>query len=191
MFRTMFVTIVAVAGSAFVLAQANPDKAHPTKDTPRSASSSSISAQDRTFIQDVARDNAQEMEMGRMAEQKASDSMVKSYAQKLVSDHTKANQELEKIASQKGVTIETAAAGKSRSASSHPENDRLSRLSGSEFDRAFVAQMVQDHEKAVKTFEQHQNTSDSDLRNFITMTLPTLRQHLDDARSLQRRLGKG
>jgi len=199
----LFTALAAFMASAITVAQQSQSTT--------SRGSSQISSQDRNFIETTAKDNQKEIEMGQLAEQKASNSMVKSFGQKLVSDHTMSQQELETIASKNGVSIVghtgtgntgVGNTGNSRSTSStsststspgstDPEYQRLSRMSGSEFDRAFVMQMVQDHEKAVSMFQQQlNNTNDPQLKNYINMTLPVLRSHLDQARSLERSLGK-
>ena len=138
--------------------------------------------------------------MARLGEQKASNAGVKTFAQKLATDHTKALSELETVARGKSVTIpseytansSTATRSATQTSSQSADEKRLSGLSGAEFDRAFVKQMVDDHQKAISAFEREEKaTQDSAIRNYINMTLPTLRSHLSEAQNLEKTLGRG
>lgn len=185
------ILLTAAAGAALLAAQGNPRQQRPPGTSP-SERTSSLSSQDRSFLEEVAQANQGEIEMGRLALQKASNSSVKTYAQRLIDDHTKNQEELESLAREKGVTLPTAGYGRTKaepeeSASERAEMQRLSRMSGAEFDRAFVMQAVQDHEKAINTFEEEmRSTNDADIRNYVSMTLPTLRAHLNQAEQLRR-----
>jgi putative membrane protein len=147
----------------------------------------SLSGQDRMFFQDAAKANQDEIDVGKLAQQKSSNSQVKSYGETLVSDHTKAQKELENLSAKKGASIEPY-----QGATARAEYQRLEGMSGANFDRSFVSQMVQDHEKAISMFEQAlKNTQDPEVRNFINSTLPVLRKHLTEAQDLERKLNKG
>jgi len=139
------------------------------------AEKTTLAAGDEKFIREAALGGEAEVELGRLAAIKASSADVKQFGQRMVDDHSKANMELMDIARRKNLTVPTTQlAGKHKS-----EYDRLSKLSGAEFDRAYVRLMVDDHKKDVAEF-QKQSTSakDSDLRSFASQTLPTLQQHL-------------
>jgi putative membrane protein len=120
-----------------------------------------------------------EVELGRLATERAASSDVKAFGQMMVSDHSKANDELKQIASAKGLALPTDldAAHKSKVA-------KMEKLSGAEFDRAYMDEMVADHKKDVAEFRK-QSTSgkDSDLKAFAAKTLPTLEDHLKMAQS--------
>jgi putative membrane protein len=140
---------------------------------------------DQRFIVDAAQDGRSEVELGQLAASKASSPAVKRLAQKIVADHTKANQQLESLPS---------ASQALQSATMPPEKgsttDRLSQLSGKEFDRAFVEQVVQDHENAINRFkEAAASAQDPTVKQFASQTLATLEQHLEMAKSLQKSLG--
>jgi putative membrane protein len=146
-----------------------------------------LSEQDRAFIRDAAKANQDEIDLGRLAQQKSSNPQVKSYGQTLVNDHTKGLKELENVAAKKGVSVEPSPGATARS-----EYQLLEGMSGAMFDRSFVSQMEQDHEKAISMFEQAlKDTQDPDLRNYINSTLPVLRKHLTEARDIERNLNKG
>jgi putative membrane protein len=146
-----------------------------------------LSEQDRAFIQDAAKANQDEINLGKLAQQKSSNPQVKSYGQTLVNDHTKNLKELENLAAKKGVSVESHQGATARS-----EYQLLQGMSSAMFDRSFVSQMEQDHEKAISMFEQAlKDTQDPDLRNYINSTLPVLRKHLTEARDIERNLNKG
>jgi uncharacterized protein (DUF305 family) len=109
---------------------------------------------------------------------------VKQFAQRMVTDHGKANDELKSIASGKGVTLPTAL---DKQHQSHSE--KLQRLKGPEFDREYMKHMVDDHKKAVADFEKaSKSAKDNDVKSFASKTLPTLQEHLKMAQSTQSQL---
>jgi len=147
--------------------------------------SSNIDSADRKFMMNAAQGGMAEVELGRLASQKASNSGVKDFGQKMVTDHSKANSELQTIAAQKGVTLPTDLDAKDRS-----EMDRLSKLSGESFDKAYMDYMAKDHRKDVSEFEkQVSSAKDPDVKNFASKTLPTLKEHLQMAEKLDGQLG--
>jgi len=126
-----------------------------------------------------------EIDLGKMGAQKATNPKVKDFAQRIADDHTKANNELESIAKQKGVTLPMAPSHEK--GGEHAMTSRLSKMSGAAFDKAFVDDMVTDHQKAITRFENESKSgTDTELKDFATKTLPTLRSHLDTAQMLQR-----
>ena len=139
-----------------------------------------MSSQDRNFAMEAAMGGMMEVELGRVAAQRGTSEAVKQFGQRMVDDHSAANQELMTLASSKGMTLPTALDEK------HQEQvTKLSAMSGAEFDRAYSRMMLSDHEKDVKAFErQGSKGGDPDLRAFATKTLPTLQQHLEMARAL-------
>ena len=168
--RSVVVTSL-VGFAAFPLAaqDAPPAKAQSTA-TPKAGS---LSAADSKFIHEAAAGGMAEVELGRLAADKASSPDVKQFGQRMVDDHGKANDELKSLASQKGVTLPSSpdAAQKSTQA-------RLSKLSGDAFDRAYMQDMVKDHDKDVAAFKRASTTAaDADLKAWAAKTLPTLEEH--------------
>lgn len=126
----------------------------------------------------AAAGGAAEVEMGQMAANKATNQKVKDFGQRMVTDHTKANDELKSVAQKKGVTLPSEPDAKSKSMSA-----RMSNLSGAAFDRAYMQDMVSDHEKDIAEFQKEaEGGTDSDVKNFASTTLPTLQEHLRMAR---------
>jgi putative membrane protein len=117
--------------------------------------------------------------MGYMASQNGTSSQVKDLGQKLVTDHTAANKELEQIASRKGITLPTEVDAKHQK-----DLDSFAKLNGAEFDKAFAHHAVMDHQKDIKKFQAEADKgTDQDLRAFAQKQVPILQQHLDMAKS--------
>jgi putative membrane protein len=139
-----------------------------------------MTANDRDFIMDAAMGGMIEVELGRMATQQGMSEAVKQFGQRMVDDHSKANQELMSLASSKGITLPTTIDEKHRK-----DITKLQAMSGAEFDRAYSKMMLSDHKKDVSEFEkQSTKGTDPDLKAFASKTLPTLQEHLQMANSL-------
>jgi putative membrane protein len=142
---------------------------------------------DAAFAMAAAEGGLAEVELGRLAKEHASSADVKKFADRMVEDHGKANDELAGILKPKGITAPTALKGKEKS-----NYDRLAKLNGAAFDRAYMADMVKDHEKDVKEFERESTSGkDPDLKAFADRTLPTLQDHLKMARETNSKLSGG
>ena len=140
-----------------------------------------VSNGDKDFVKDVASDGTAEVELGRMALDRAVNPDVKKFAQMMVDDHSKANQELTSIATQYNIPVPSAPDDKHNDL-----RDKLAKYQGADFDREYVDHMVKDHKKDVKEFEDAAKTlSDPDLRAFAQKTLPTLQEHLRMAEQIQ------
>jgi putative membrane protein len=145
-----------------------------TTTTKTMTTTSKMSAADSKFIKEAAVGGMEEVTLGQLAAQKATDPDVKNFGQKMVDDHSKANDQLKQLASQKGVTVASALP-----ASKQKEVDQLSKLSGAAFDKKYVSMMVQDHKKDVAEFKKESTKAkDSDLKSWASTTLPTLQDHL-------------
>jgi putative membrane protein len=153
----------------------------------QSGTSAKGTSQDRAFIMEAAAGGMAEVELGRLATQKASRSEVKAFGQMMIEDHSTANDQLMKIAQEKGLAAPHAL---------KPEHealkDRLSTLSGAAFDRAYMREMVKDHQKDVASFrKQSTSASDPEVKQFASSILPTLEKHLERAKEIQQMLGSG
>jgi putative membrane protein len=145
-----------------------------------------LQEQDRTFAEEASAGNMAELEAARLAEEKAESDAVKDYAAMLIEDHTQAGDELERIAQEAGLTLATEIPQDAQQA-----QEKLTGLSGAEFDQAFMEQMVSDHEKAVALYEQQVADGQHEaLKQFASSTVDTLRTHLDQARQIERQMGE-
>jgi putative membrane protein len=121
-----------------------------------------------------------EVTLGKLAQTHGGGSGAKGFGQRMVRDHTQANARLKRVAGREGVRLSSAPGPEEQAARA-----RLARLSGPAFDRAYLADMVEDHEKDVAEFQKEAATGkDPAARAFAAQTLPTLRMHLQMARSL-------
>jgi len=129
---------------------------------------------DTTFVRKAAEGGMAEVRLGQLAKEKASNKAVKEFGDRMVKDHIKANDELKEVASKKGITLRD-----SMNASDKALYDRLSRLSGDAFDKAYMRAMLQDHQEDVAEFRREsQSAKDPDVRQFAAKVLPTLEEHL-------------
>jgi len=139
-------------------------------------------AGDGTFMKRADADGMAEVAMGRLALEKSSNSGVKQLAQRIVDDHTKADDQLAALARSKQVTLPTQPMADARKTA-----DAMRKMNGSAFDEAWAKHMVSDHQKAIALFSREsKGGSDADVRNFATATLPVLRTHLQLAQQLSR-----
>ena len=153
-----------------------------TQSASGSNSSRQLSGADKTFMMKAAQGGMAEVELGQLATQKAEGQDVKKFGQRMVDDHSKANDQLKSIAQEKGVQLPTDLDAKDKAL-----KDRLSKLSGEQFDRAYMRNMVQDHKKDVAEFQKEANSAkDPDVKNFAQQTLPTLQDHLKMAQQTYR-----
>src|SRR5690606_13572542 len=104
---------------------------------------------DTDFAVTAADGGMLEVQLGELAKTKASSEEVKMFADMMVTDHTKANEELKALAAKKNITLPTALSDKSRNT-----YEDLSKQTGKDFDEAYASQMVDDHEKTVSDFKK-------------------------------------
>jgi putative membrane protein len=148
-------------------------------------SSAKLAPTDRQFIKKAAEGGLAEVELGKLASEKAESSDVKQFGQRMVDDHTKANDQLKQVASEKGLTVPDKLSAKDAATKA-----RLEKLSGKAFDRAYMRDMVTDHTKDVSEFRmESKNAKDPDVKNFASQTLPTLKDHLKEAKSIAPKTG--
>jgi putative membrane protein len=172
---------ISLAGAA--LAQNPPMFGHPRTPSPTADASTnkksqdtakggSLSMGDRSFMKEAAKGGMMEVEMGRQAEQNASNPEVKRFGARMVTDHSKANSELKSIASKKGVEL-----------------PGTKEPGGWKSDKDYVDAMVKDHEKDLSDFEKEaKNGSDPDVKQFAEKTSAVVRKHLNLAKEIQGKL---
>ena len=178
------VAMLVAAGAAS--AQATTNK--PTSNTASSMQSSAkLSSGDKSFVEKAAIGGMAEVQMGKLAQQKAGSDQVKQFGTRMVNDHSKANDDLKQVASSKGITLPSDLDSEHKS-----KMAKLEKLSGAQFDRAYMDDMVSDHKKDVSEFEkQAKSGSDAEIKGFASKTLPTLQQHLSLAESTDKAVKGG
>lgn len=145
----------------------------PTTTGNTGGTSSTASPADKEFVSNAGMAGLAEVQMGNLALQNASHADVKAFAQRIVTDHTRANEELQQLTATKGLALPAQLDGEHKASLDH-----LTSLSGSAFDKAYMEHMVADHGKAVTLFETAANSAeDADIKAFASKTLPALREH--------------
>jgi putative membrane protein len=125
-----------------------------------------------TFVTKAAQGGLTEVAVSKAAEASSQDPKVKQFAAQMVTDHSKANEELASIAKAKGLQVPTSLDSEHQAIV-----QKLSNKKGAEFDAAYGKQMKEDHAKTVALFQAATKTSDPDLAAFAKKTLPTLQEH--------------
>jgi putative membrane protein len=135
---------------------------------------------DRNFMDKAAQGGMAEVELGQLAQQNGQSPEVKAFGKRMVDDHSKANDQLKQLAAQKGVSLPTTLDSKDQAT-----KDKLSKLKGADFDKAYMKDMVTDHKKDVAEFK-HESTAAKDpaLKSWAGQTLPTLQSHLQEAEKI-------
>jgi putative membrane protein len=141
-----------------------------------------FTSRDYRFVTEAAQGGMSEIRLGELAKQKGGSQAVRDFGQRMITDHSKANDELRQIVSNKGATIPTEMSRKANS-----EIDRFEKLSGPEFDKAYIEFMVKDHKKDLKEFKDGaEDVSDPDLKNFAQKTASVIEEHLRTAEDLEK-----
>jgi len=136
---------------------------------------SSLEGDAAFFAKKAAAGGLMEVEAGKVAMEKSKNASVTSLAEMIVSDHTKANEELKGLASEKKIVLPTELDSNQKS-----HLDKLKSLSGNEFDQTYLNMMSEDHRKDIQMFEDaSKNLRDKDVRNFASKTLPVLKKHAE------------
>ncbi len=185
-------------GSAIVfalgMASCNSNRSEDSKDSTEQVNNEAIEAtaptdsvasaqkDDAELVVDLAGGGMFEVELAEVAVQKATSSEVKKFAQMMIDDHTKANDELKTLASNKNIVLPTTLPD----AHQKTLND-VSEKNGKDFDRKYMDEMVDDHKKDIDKFQKLADKgNDTDLKAFAAKTLPTLHHHREEAERIEK-----
>ena len=135
-------------------------------------------AASQKFLKEAIEGNFAEVEMGQLAKKQASSDGVRSFGDMLEKDHSAANQKATAAATSLGMTPPTSPNKKQKA-----DYEKMSKLSGAQFDKMFVTHMIADHKKDIKDYEKAAKKKDA-AGSYATETLPTLHKHLETAQSL-------
>ena len=189
--RTLVMAVLSAALAAPAAAQTGSPaapkthKATTTHQAKSGETSSGVAASDKAFAHEAAVGGLTEVELGTLAKEKASSPDVKAFAERMVTDHGKANDELKQWAEQHHVTLPTELDAKHKATKDH-----LSNLSGDAFDKAYMRDMLQDHKEDVAKFRSESKTAKNpDLKSWAGNTLPTLEDHLKMAQDTASKVG--
>ena len=143
-------------------------------------SSGTAAVGDAAFVRTAAISDMYEIQASKLAQTKAASADVKTFASKMITDHTKTSDQLKSIVSSKpGMTLPTSLDAKHKAL--------LAKLksAGTSFDSTYAHQQLEAHQQAVMLFtSESQHGKDADLKKFATDTLPALQQHLAMAQQL-------
>jgi putative membrane protein len=168
--------VLALAAGPVARAQTNEAQADRAAPTPSAKSN----APDAPFVEKASAAGLAEVSLGKLGAMQGQSGDVKAFAQQMIDDHTKANDELKSIAGSKSISVAALPTASDIKAAAMIGNKK-----GGEFDAAFKKRMVSDHEKVVKLFSaEASNGKDADLKAFATKTLPVLKHHLEMAQQL-------
>jgi putative membrane protein len=172
-----FVSATLALGSLATSAQ-DSYTSRPGASQPTDGGNSTVS--DQGFLKEAADGGMAEVELGQLAMEKASSSDVKEFAQRMITDHGKANDQIKQIALRKSIQLPSEPSAKNRATKA-----RLAKLSGEQFDKAYMSDMLEDHKKDVAAFKaERTNGHDPDIKHFAAETLPTLEDHLRQAETV-------
>jgi putative membrane protein len=156
----------------------------PTKQ--ESARRASAAYSSEGFVRNAAEGNMAEVKLGQLAQEKAQSPEVKKFAERMINDHTKAQEQLKQVADQQHINFPTDV--NSKDAATYRS---LEKLSGAEFDQAYARTMLRDHEKDVTEFKKEVSTAQNGpVKQYAQETLPTLESHLQEAKQMQAQVSR-
>ncbi len=163
---------------------ANEKKLDTSSGTPSTSVASTIDQETADFMVKAAAGGMEEVEMGKVAKEKATNQRVKNYGAMMVEDHSKGNDELKGLAAQKNVTLP-----KELGDDHKKDIEDVQKKTGKNFDKEYMKMMIDDHQKDIDEFEKaSKNTKDNDVKAWADKTLPVLRKHLDSAKAINKSL---
>jgi putative membrane protein len=177
-------TTTAVVAVGLLATPIFAQTAQPSLPTTTSAKDA-LDQEDQTFVREAAIGGMAEVELSKIA-QKSENSDVKRFAERMIEDHTKANEQLTSIATGLGIDIP-----KTVDSEHERMRARLQTMHGKAFDDQYAHDMVEDHNKAVTLFQQEERSgNNAELKQFAQKTLPTLEEHQRMALELSRKLSQ-
>lgn len=145
-----------------------------------------VSGDDAKFAVEAANGGMAEVMLGKLAQDKSTNAKVKEFGGMMVTDHSKANDELKALAKSKNIALPLAL-----DADEQKHYDDLNKKTGTDFDKAYVSMMVDDHKTDIKHFEDaDKDLKDPDLKAFVIKTLPTLKMHLTSINAIDKSMKK-
>ena len=166
-----------------IRSEPNADMNRDVKPDPAKMGQGTVDDRTHNFMNEAAMGGMAEVELGKLAQEKATSQRVKGFGEMMVKDHSAANNDLKSIAQQKNVTLPD-------NIGKHKDHyDDLSKKKGADFDKAYMKMMVDDHQDDIEAFEKTaENGTDPDVKTFASQKLPTLRKHLDSAKAINKSL---
>lgn len=171
--KFMCAILLAGAGGYAVHAQSGYGKTDATESKTRS---------DEEFVKDAASGGMAEVKLGQLAQEKGTAQAVKNFGSRMVNDHSKAADQLKAAASVSNIQVPDKLNAKDEAL-----YNRLSKMSGAAFDREYAKEMVADHTHDVSEFRKEAlDGRNQAIQAFASQTLPTLQDHLKQAREMEK-----
>jgi len=143
-----------------------------------------LSVSDYKFAAAAARGGSLEVTLGKLAQDKSANDVVKQFGQHMVDQHGKAGTDLAQVASQKGATLPSGL-----TSSQVKQMEHLQKLTGVDFDKEYISYMVKDHKADLKEFKlASEDVKDSDLKAFAANKIPMIEEHLKMAQDIETKL---
>jgi putative membrane protein len=181
--------VAVTASSALVIAltagSISPLLAQATTAASNKTTANAAIKRDTRFIREVTSDNMLEASLGKLAEQKAQSSDVKQFGQRMDTDHTKLENDWMNVATKNGVAFKAGMGARHQA-----KLTRLQKLSGKEFDKAYMTGAIRDHKDDIDYFQREgQAVHSSQVRALVASTLPTLQDHFKQAKEVGAKVG--
>ena len=178
--RNSTLALALLSGTLFLGAQIAP-----AAESKSAAAKNQVSEEDAEFARDAASGGMMEVQLGKMAGERAASSQVKEFGNRMEKDHSKANAELKKIAAKKNIKLPTELEAKHKATV-----NKLSKLKGQEFDREYMSTMVEEHKEDIEKFQQQADKgNDPELKKFAQEHVPILKKHLQLAQQTHKQVG--
>jgi putative membrane protein len=160
----------------------NSDTANNANNTTAGTNNAPLSKDDSNFVMEAAVGGMMEVEAGNLAQQNANNQRVKDFGGMMVADHSKANTELQGLATSHGISLPAALP-----ADKQKHMDAMKKMTGKAFDRHYMDMMVNDHKKTIDKFKMaSEKCDDANLKSWASQTLPTLQKHMDSAQAIKK-----
>ena len=172
MIRTLFILGALAGAAALGTTVLAPATAQADNDTAK---------QDKDFVEAAAQGGLLEVKLGELAQQRAQSEDVKKFGQRMVDDHSKLNDQLSQYASQHGIALPDKPDKKGQT-----EYDMLSKLSGAQFDKRYMALVETEHKSDIDAFQkQAKSAKDPQLAAIVSSAIPTLTEHYAMAKQVR------
>ena len=180
--KTISFLSILILSVLFVACQNRNQSGTSMNDTTMYKDTSKI-AQDSDFLNAAAEGGMMMVQMGKMAQQKATSKDIKGFGNMMISDHSEVDNELRSLAQKNDINLPDTL--------NKDKQDKISdlaKLSGKKFDKQYVDMMVDDHQNDVDKFkDEAQNASSPQVRQWAAKTLPTLQKHLNKIKDIQKK----
>lgn len=141
-----------------------------------------LTKEDSSFVMEAAIGGLMEVQAGQIAQENAESQRVKDFAGMMVTDHSKANDELKGLASSHGMMLPD-----SLPADKKKHMDAMKSMKGKAFDRHYMSMMNNDHKKDIDKFKKQANSGgDAQLKTWAQNTIPTLQKHMDSVAAIRK-----